>query len=45
LVITKEIWEKTPEGARGRFEVLRTFRGWAYAAKGRVVDVMVLRKR
>jgi 4-amino-4-deoxy-L-arabinose transferase-like glycosyltransferase len=45
LVITREIWDATPEGARGRLEVLRTFRGWAYAAKGRVVDVMVLRKR
>jgi hypothetical protein len=44
-VITREVWEKAPVEARERLEVLRTFRGWAYAAKGRVVEVMVVRKR
>jgi 4-amino-4-deoxy-L-arabinose transferase-like glycosyltransferase len=44
-VVTREIWDKVPEAARERLEVLKTFRGWAYAAKGRVVDVMVLKKR
>jgi hypothetical protein len=44
-VVTREIWEQTPADSRGRLDVLRTFHGWAYAAKGRVVDVMVVRKK
>jgi hypothetical protein len=44
LVITREIWDKTPPPARERLEVLKTFKGWAYAAKGRVVEVMVVQK-
>jgi hypothetical protein len=45
MVITREIWEAAPAAARERLEVLKTFRGWSYAAKGRVRDVMVVRKR
>jgi 4-amino-4-deoxy-L-arabinose transferase-like glycosyltransferase len=45
LVITREIWNNTPDSAKARLEVLQTFRGWAYAAKGRVVDVMVVKKK
>lgn len=45
LVITREIWEAAPDSARARLEILKTFRGWAYAAKGRVVEVLVVRKR
>lgn len=45
VVLTRAIWEKTPPEARARAEVLRTFRGWAYADQGRIVDVMVIRKR
>jgi 4-amino-4-deoxy-L-arabinose transferase-like glycosyltransferase len=45
LTVTREVWEKAPEEAKARLEVLRTFRGWAYAAKGRVREVLVLRKR
>jgi hypothetical protein len=45
LTITREIWNQTPDSAKAHLEVLKTFRGWAYAAKGRVVDVMVVRKR
>jgi 4-amino-4-deoxy-L-arabinose transferase-like glycosyltransferase len=45
LVITREIWEKTPPSARERLEVLKTFKGWAYAAKGRVVEVMIVKKK
>jgi hypothetical protein len=44
-VVTREIWEQTPADARAHLDVLRTFHGWAYAAKGRVVDVMVLKKK
>jgi len=44
-VVTREIWEQVPASAREHLEVLRSFHGWAYAAKGRVVDVMVLKKK
>jgi 4-amino-4-deoxy-L-arabinose transferase-like glycosyltransferase len=44
-VVTRAIWEQVPPGAREHLDVLRTFHGWAYAAKGRVVDVMVLKKK
>ncbi|HYE19026.1 MAG TPA: glycosyltransferase family 39 protein [Tepidisphaeraceae bacterium] len=45
FVLTKEIWNQTPETAKQRLTVVQTFRGWAYAAKGRIVDVMVVMKR
>ena len=45
LVITKEIWDKAPDSAKAHVKVLRTFHGLAYAAKGRMVDVMVVKKR
>jgi hypothetical protein len=45
LTVTKEIWDQTPEEAKGRLEVLRRFRGWAYADRGRVREVLILRKR
>ncbi len=45
LTITREIWDQTPESARANLRVLRTFRGWAYAAKGRIVEVMVVMKK
>ena len=45
LVITREIWDNTSQSAKAHLEVLRTFHGLAYAAKGRVVDVMVVKKK
>lgn len=45
LVITREIWNSTSQSAKAHLEVLRTFHGLAYAAKGRVVDVMVVKKK
>jgi hypothetical protein len=45
LVITREIWDATPESAKAHLEMLRTFHGLAYAAKGRIVDVMVVKKK
>jgi 4-amino-4-deoxy-L-arabinose transferase-like glycosyltransferase len=44
LVITREIWDKTSDSAKSHLQVLKTFHGLAYAAKGRVVDVMVVKK-
>ena len=45
FVVSRQIWDKTSPARRERLEVLKTFRGWAYAAKGRVVEVLVLKKR
>jgi hypothetical protein len=44
LVITREIWNNTPDSAKAKLQVLQTFKGWAYAAKGRVVEVLVVKK-
>jgi 4-amino-4-deoxy-L-arabinose transferase-like glycosyltransferase len=45
LVITKEVWEKSPQDARDRVEILATFKGLDIAAGMRVVEVMVLREK
>jgi 4-amino-4-deoxy-L-arabinose transferase-like glycosyltransferase len=45
LVITDHVWQKSPEDVRDRVEVVGTVRGLAYADRGRVVEVMVVRKR
>jgi 4-amino-4-deoxy-L-arabinose transferase-like glycosyltransferase len=45
LVITDHVWRKSPEAARDRVEVIGTVRGLAYADRGRVVEVMVVRQR
>ena len=44
LVITDEVWRRTPEAVRGRVDVIAAFRGLAYADEGRVVELMVVRK-
>ncbi|MGH7214366.1 MAG: hypothetical protein ACREIT_06350, partial [Tepidisphaeraceae bacterium] len=45
VVLTAEVWRTTPSGVRERLDVLAAHRGLAYADGGRVVDVMVLRRR
>jgi hypothetical protein len=45
LVITKEVWEKSPQDARDRVKILASFRGLDIAAGMRVVEVMVLREK
>jgi len=45
FVITREIWNATPDAPKAHLDVLRTFHGLAYAAKGRVVDVMVVKRK
>lgn len=45
LVITHEIWNKTPEPTRQRLEIVGAARGLAYADGGRTVEVLVARKR
>ena len=45
VVVTREVWNKTPEDQRQRVKIVGTVRGLAYADRGRTVEVMVLRKR
>ena len=45
LVITREIWNKTPPEAQAHLEILKSIQGWAYAAKGRVVEVLIVKKK
>jgi 4-amino-4-deoxy-L-arabinose transferase-like glycosyltransferase len=47
LVLTGEVWRRTPFDLQQKFQVLggHPIRGWAYSDNGRVVDVFVLRKK
>ena len=45
LVITREVWDRSPEASRARLEVAGTFRGLDVADGMRVVEVMVVRKK
>jgi 4-amino-4-deoxy-L-arabinose transferase-like glycosyltransferase len=44
LVVTRPIFDRAPESARARLEILNTVRGLNYAA-GRIVEVLIVRKR
>ncbi len=45
IVLTDEIWNATPASIRDRLRVISTFRGWAYADGGRIVQVRVVEPR
>jgi hypothetical protein len=45
LVITAEMWDKASPELKEKFEVVHTRRGWAYANRNRIVDVMIIRKK
>lgn len=45
LVITREVWDKSPEASRATLDVVGTFRGLDVADGMRVVEVMVVRKK
>jgi len=45
LVLTGEVWRRTPFDIQSQFVVLDTVRGFAYSDGGRVVDVFVLHKK
>ena len=47
IVITKPVWEQVPEPIRMQWTVITPMpiRGWNYADEGRIVDVMVVRKK
>jgi 4-amino-4-deoxy-L-arabinose transferase-like glycosyltransferase len=45
IVITDTIWRSMPEAAKDRLEVVSRTRGWNYADGGRIVEVLVLKKK
>jgi hypothetical protein len=45
LVITESIWRQTPRNIQGEFELMDSERGWDYSDRGRIVDVLVLRRK
>ena len=45
LVVTNDVLKKTPDDVKARVEIVGSVRGLAYADGGRVLDVIVVRKR
>lgn len=45
LVITRDAWNAANDEMRSRWEIISSRRGWAYALQGRVVEVMIVRKK
>ncbi len=44
VVLTSDLWLKLPPDVRARYESFSTFRGIAYAKRGSVVEVMIIRR-
>jgi 4-amino-4-deoxy-L-arabinose transferase-like glycosyltransferase len=44
IVLTSDLWQKLPPDVRSRYEPTATLRGLAYAKRGAIVDVMVIRR-
>jgi hypothetical protein len=45
IVMTRRIWDTQPADVRARLEIIDSIPGWWYANKGRMVEVLVVRKR
>jgi hypothetical protein len=45
IVLTDDVWEQTPARLQDRLDVVTTVSGVNYADGGRIVDVIVLRRR
>jgi 4-amino-4-deoxy-L-arabinose transferase-like glycosyltransferase len=45
LTIRSDIWTKMPPDVRDKWIVLAATNGWAYADKGKIVEVFILRKK
>lgn len=45
MVLTEELWEKLPATKRAQFVVVEKVKGWRYAARGKIVTVVVIRRR
>jgi 4-amino-4-deoxy-L-arabinose transferase-like glycosyltransferase len=44
VVITREAWDMVPAATQSKLKVIDSCRGWAYADRGRVLEVMVVEK-
>ncbi|HEV8292835.1 MAG TPA: hypothetical protein VGP94_12965, partial [Tepidisphaeraceae bacterium] len=44
VVLTSELWRKLPADVRSHYESFATFRGLAYAKRGSIVEVIILRR-
>jgi 4-amino-4-deoxy-L-arabinose transferase-like glycosyltransferase len=45
LVIRSDVWDRMPQKIKARWDILKTCRGLDYADRGRIAEVLVLRKR
>ena len=45
MVITRDVWKRTPADAQNRLEIIASFRGLSPADAMRDVEVMIVRKR
>ena len=45
LVMTESLWNNLAPEIKDRLEIRRSWRGWDYASRGRIVTVVVVRRR
>jgi 4-amino-4-deoxy-L-arabinose transferase-like glycosyltransferase len=45
LTIRSDVWERMPASVKDQLTVLQTCRGWAYTDRGRMEEVVVVRKK
>jgi 4-amino-4-deoxy-L-arabinose transferase-like glycosyltransferase len=45
IVLTADLWQHLPPDIRSRYQPLTTLRGLAYAKRGTIVEVIILRRR
>jgi hypothetical protein len=45
IVTTTEVWHRTPEDLRAKWEVIDQVHGWSYADGSRILDVLVAKKK
>ena len=44
VVITQDLWDKSTPSVRERYQIVQTFRGWGYNARGKIIDLIVARR-
>jgi hypothetical protein len=45
MVMPRDVWDKGPTDLRAKFDVVAHEYGWAYADRGRWVDVLVVHRK
>jgi 4-amino-4-deoxy-L-arabinose transferase-like glycosyltransferase len=45
VVLTEPVWRATSDAVKGRLDVVGREKGWNYADGGRIVEVLILKKR